>query len=192
MKEFAEEIKKRTDHKSEQYIIKEENLIKSSLHTLHAELKRMNQKRSTLRDEIKEEKKKCSLSIESLDSVNLAIQKDEDQLEKDQGQLQVYQKQIDKEQQEKELIQQKRLESEKELKSKYSALREINQQIKSQREKRFELEKYSAILRFWRYWSQIEGNEQIFLQNLGVEMLNEEANSEDESEAECQSPKRSR
>ena len=290
MKEFAEEMKKRTEDKTEEYFTKEENRLKSSLQTLHAEIGRMNQKRSALRDEINDRRKKCSMSTQSLDSLNLAIEKnkseykefdektktkgveiiqrkrlnkvddieylrmdmslkklefkiqydrknylisgtaqpeeleahrhrkvnaaalqeklrllgeklkrnkssiqeDKVQLKKDQRQLEVFQTQIEKEQQKKELIQQKCLKSKKELKRKYSTFREMNQQIKAQHEKRFEMDQYSAMLRFWRYWTEIEGKKKAFFIKLGVEMLKEEADSGDESGAQCPSPKRSR
>jgi len=289
MKEFAEEMKKRTEEKTEEYFIKEENRIKSSLQTLHAELERMNQKRSALREEIKDRRKKCYMTMKSLDSLNFsieknktehkrlndktkkkgveiiqrqrvnkedeleylrmdvslkklgidiqndrknylisgttqpeeleahkhrkvnaaalqeklrllgeklkrdksAIQEDKDQLKKDQGQLEVFQTKMKKEQQKKELIQQKRLKSIKEMKRKYSTLQEINQQLKTQHEKKFEMDQYSAMLKFWRYWTQIEGKKKAFFDKLGVEMAKEE-DSEDESETQCQSPKRSR
>ena len=290
MKKIAEEMKKTTEDKTEEYFTEEENRLKSSLKTLHAEIGRMNQTRSALRDEINDRRKKCSMSMQPLDSLNMAIEKnkseykqlnentkkkgadiiqrktlnkldeieylrmdmslkklefqlqndrknylvsgttqpeeleahrhrkinatalqeklrflaeklkrdqssiqgDEVQLIEDQRQLEVYQKQIEKEQQEKELIQQKCLKSKEEFKRKYSTLREINQQLKAQHEKRFQLDKYSAIMRICRYWTQIEGKEKTFFTKLGVEMSKEEADSEDESEAQCPSPKRAR
>ena len=48
------------------------------------------------------------------------------------------------------------------------------------------------MLRFWRYWTEIEGKKKAFFIKLGVEMSKEEADSEDESGAQCPSPKRSR
>ena len=279
-------MKKTTEDKTEEYFTKEENRLKSSLQTLHAEIGRMNQKRSALRDEINDRREKCSMSTQSLDSLNLAIEKnkseykefdektktkgveiiqrkrlnkvddieylrmnislkklelkienfrknylisgtaqpkeleahrhrkinatalqeklrllgkklkrdqssiqeDKVQLKKDQRQLEVFQTKIEK----KELIQQKCLKSKEEFKRKYSTLREINQQLKAQHEKRFQLDKYSAIMRICRYWTQIEGKEKTFFTKLGVEMSKEEADSEDESEAQCPSPKRAR
>jgi septal ring factor EnvC (AmiA/AmiB activator) len=287
MKKIAEEMKKRTEGKTEAYFTKEKSRFELLLQKLDPEIVRKDKKCSALRDEIKDLKKECSLSKKSLDSLISAIKKiqsdderfdentkrkrteldlrkellikdeikylgmrnelkiviaihrqnnlsgrpeqpdeleahgrrkvyaaalrviltlsgeqlyrekssiaaDELELEKDNKQRQVYQKQIEKEQQKKESIEKKHLQSEEELKRKRSTLREINQQLKALHEKRFELDKYAAMMGFCSDWTLKVVEEKTFSQKFGVEMLNEEAASEDESKAQCQSAKRSR
>jgi hypothetical protein len=130
---------------------------------------------------------------ESVKREQLSIQVDEVQLNKDQGQFEVFQKQIQKEQQEKELMERSLIESTNELNTKCSSLFEINQQLKSEHGKKFELDKYLSILKLWHYWVEVEAREKQVCDNLEKDaILKEERASEDESETQCHSPKRSR
>jgi hypothetical protein len=130
---------------------------------------------------------------ESVKREQLSIEVDEVQLHKDREQFEVFQKQIQKEQQEKESMERSLMESTNELNRKRSSLFEINQQLKSEHGKKFELDKYLSILKLWHYWVQVEAREKQVCDNLENDaMLKEERASEDESETQCHSPKRSR
>ena len=130
---------------------------------------------------------------ENVNREQSSIQVDEVRLNKDQGQFEVYQRQIQKEQQEKESMEISLMESTKELNKKRSSLFEINQQLKSEHGKKFELDIYLSTLKYWHYWVQVKAREKQVFDNLENDaMLKEETTSEDEAEAQCHSPKRSR